>query len=490
VLATSLYLMDDRPLVIVSNRGPVRFMTAADGARIAKRGGGGLVTALSALTTQRPLTWVAAALSDEDAEVAAQGPYSDGNLRLHLVAHDREEYDRYYNVFANPTLWFVHHYLWGLATAPDVDRNIRLAWDAGYLPVNDRFAEAVADEVAGHSDQPLVMVHDYQLFMVPKLLRERTGRALIQHFTHIPWPMPDYWQVLPEDIRTAIHESLLHCDIVGLHTERYVRSFLACVDELTSGEVDWDNCTVRFQGREVQVRAYPISVDPGEFERLAATAEVQAQEPAILAARPEKMLLRVDRTDPSKNVVRGFRAFDLFLSQHLEWRGRVTMLALLDPSRPDIPEYAEYVGAIQRAAREVNDRWYMTGMWTPIDLRISDNFPQAVAAYQHYDVLLVNAIFDGMNLVAKEAPLLNTRDGVLILSENTGAHEELHPWALSVNPFDIQQQADAIYQALTMHAQERSERIEGLRAHVREHDIGRWIDSQLADLAALGPVEA
>jgi trehalose 6-phosphate synthase len=247
---------------------------------------------------------------------------------------------------------------------------------------------------------------------------------------------------------------------------------------------------VHFRGRDVLVRNYPISVDPDEFERVAASDAVRELEPSVEQARPEKMILRVDRTDPSKNVVRGVRAYDLFLSQHPEWRGRVTMLALLDPSRPEIPEYAEYVGAIQRAVREVNDRWYMTGMWTPIDLRISDNFEQAVAAYKHYDVLLVNAIFDGMNLVAKEAPLVNERDGVLVLSENAGAHEQLAPWALSVNPFDIQAQADAMYQALTMHATERHERIEGLREHVRTHDIGAWIDAQLNDLAALRPVEA
>jgi trehalose 6-phosphate synthase len=483
--------MEERPLLVVSNRGPIRFMEAPDGSRLAKRGGGGLVTALSALTTQRPLTWVASALSEGDAEVAAEGPYQDGNLRLRLVAHDREEYDRYYNVFANPTLWFIHHYLWGLSYAPAVDRNIRLAWDAGYQPVNERFAEAVASEIeAMQGETPLVMVHDYQLFLAPHSIRERCPDALIQHFTHIPWPMPDYWRILPAGIRTAIHESMLHCDIVGLHTTRYVRAFLHCCDELTDGEVDFVNCTVQFRGREVKVRSYPISVDPAEFERLAGTPEVRDLEASIEVARPEKMILRVDRTDPSKNVVRGLRAYDLFLSQHSEWRGRVTMLALLDPSRADIPEYAEYVGAIQRAVREVNDRWYMTGMWTPVDLRISDNFPQAVAAYRAYDVLLVNAIFDGMNLVAKEAPLVNERDGVLILSENAGSHEELAPWALSVNPFDIQQQADAIYQALTMHQTERRERIEGLRGHVRTHDITRWIDAQLSDLAELRPVEA
>ena len=210
-------------------------------------------------------------------------------------------------------------------------------------------------------------------------------------------------------------------------------------------------------------------------------------EPKVLEARPEKLILRVDRTDPSKNVVRGFSAFDLFLADHPEWAGRVTMLALLDPSRPEIPEYAEYVGAIQRAARAVNDRYY-TGDWMPIDLRISDNFPEAVAAYKHYDVLLVNAIFDGMNLIAKEAPLINERDGVLILSENTGAHVELGRFALTVNPFDIQATADAIHDALVMPEAERHERIEGIRNQVREHDIDRWIQDQLDDLAEVAGV--
>ena len=483
--------MEDRPLLIVSNRGPIRFMQGVDGSRIAKRGGGGLVTALSALTNQRALTWVASALSDDDLEVADEGPYVDGNLRLRLVAHDREEYDRYYNVFANPTLWFIQHYLWGLSYAPSVDRNIRLGWDAGYLPVNERFAEAVCAEIDALADgPPLVMVHDYQLYLVPQFIRERCPGAVIQHFTHIPWPQPDYWRVLPDDIRTQIHESLLACDIVGLHTERYVRAFLHCVDELTEGEVDFETHSVHFRGRTVSVRHYPISVDPAEFERIAGTEEVTSEEPSIEMARPERLILRVDRTDPSKNVVLGFRAYDLFLSEHPEWGGRVTMLALLEPSRPDIPEYAEYVGAVQRIAREINDRWYMTGMWTPIDLRIQDNFHAAVAAYKHYDVLLVNAIFDGMNLVAKEGPLVNERDGVLILSENAGAHAELKEWALCVNPFDLQEQADAMYRALTMHGAEKHERAEGLRAYVREHDIAGWLDAQLGDLAALRPIEA
>jgi trehalose 6-phosphate synthase len=208
---------------------------------------------------------------------------------------------------------------------------------------------------------------------------------------------------------------------------------------------------------------------------------VLAAEEAIAVARPEFLILRVDRTDPSKNVVRGFRAYELYLDAHPEMHERVQMLALLDPSRQDIPEYAEYLGAIQRAARTVNDRFQRNG-WVPLDLRIQDNFTQAVAAYKQFDVLLVNAIFDGMNLVAKEAPLVNTRDGVLILSENAGVHDELGEWALTVNPFDVSGQAEAIHEALTMAVAERRRRRAAIVAQVREHHIGRWIDAQLADV--------
>jgi trehalose 6-phosphate synthase len=208
---------------------------------------------------------------------------------------------------------------------------------------------------------------------------------------------------------------------------------------------------------------------------------VRAAEQALLRRRPERLVLRVDRTDPSKNVVRGFRAFELFLDDHPEFHRRVAMLALLDPSRQDIPEYAEYLGAIQREARRVNDRFAPSG-WTPIDLQIADDFPGSVAAYKQYDVLLVNAIFDGLNLIAKEAPLVNTRDGVLVLSENTGAHDELGEFAITVNPFDVAGQAAAINEALELGESERRRRIEGIRERVRTHDLGAWLETELAAL--------
>jgi trehalose 6-phosphate synthase len=238
-------------------------------------------------------------------------------------------------------------------------------------------------------------------------------------------------------------------------------------------------------GRTVRVRAYPISIDTEEFDELARSPAVEQASAELFADPPERVVLRVDRTDPSKNVVRGFHAFDRFLDQQPRWRGRVRMLALLDPSRQEIPEYAEYLGAIQRAAREVGERWADEHGNPAIDLRIHDNFPEVVAAYRCYDVLLVNALYDGMNLVAKEAPLVNARDGVVILSENAGAHAELGRHALSVNPFDVQEQADAIARALEMPLVERSRRATAIREHVRRNDVHRWIERQFDDLDAL-----
>jgi trehalose 6-phosphate synthase len=286
-------------------------------------------------------------------------------------------------------------------------------------------------------------------------------------------------------MREAIGRGLLACDVVGLHVEGYVSEFLAFCESLPGTTVDWQRRCVSANGRETLVRAYPISVDADEFDGLAHSPAVQEAEQALLAERPERLILRVDRTDPSKNIVRGLKAFDRLLEEHPEWRERVRFLVLLDPSRLEVPEYADYLAAIQRAARAIGERWAAADGTPAIELRIHDNFPEAVAAYRQYDVLLVNALADGMNLIAKEAPLVNARDGVLVLSENVGAHDELGPYAISVNPFDIQGQADALARALEMPVEERAERALALREQVREHDVRAWLTHQLADLDAL-----
>jgi trehalose 6-phosphate synthase len=480
-------MADRRKLIVASNRAPVSYRLD-DGQRVARRGGGGLVTGLRSLVRQHDVTWVASAMTEEDRNVAAEAggeafeeTAHDGSpYRLRFVVSDPAAYDWYYNVVANPTLWFIQHYLWDLAYEPAFDQGLHHAWEEGYVRVNEQFAVAILSELE-REPEATVFLHDYHLYLAPYFVRREAPDALLAHFIHIPWPQQDLWRVLPEPIRRAVHEGLLGNDIVSFHARRWSRNFVRSCADFVGVEVDQAEGSLVYGDRHVLVRNHPISIDPAEFDELAESEQVRAAEDELVARRPEKLILRVDRTDLSKNIVRGFRAFEAYLDAHPEMHGRVTMLARLDPSRQDIPDYAEYLAAIQRAARSVNDRFQLEG-WIPIELHVEDDFVKSVAAYKQYDVLLVNAIFDGLNLVAKEAPLVNERDGVLILSENTGAHEELGQWALTVNPFDVSEQAAAIHDALEMPADERRARIEAIRAQVRKHDLTAWIGAQLEDL--------
>jgi trehalose 6-phosphate synthase len=445
-----------RPLVLVSNRGPVSYDRDPGGRRVERRGGGGLATALRGLREQHDVTWIASALSDEDRVVAAEGG-SD----VVLIAHDPVAYDRYYNQVANPLLWFTQHSLWSLSSTPNVGRDTHEAWHEGYAAVNRAFAGAVVDQLDNRPDA-IVFFQDYHLYLAPRMVRNARPDALLAHFVHVPWPHD--WSALPPELRAAVYDGLLANDVVCFHTARWAHNFA-------------DGCG---DPGATRITHHPLSADAAEFDALRASDEVLEQEARIAAERPEKLVVRVDRTDPSKNVVRGFQAFALFLDEHPEWHGRVGMLALLDPSRQAIAEYAHYLEAIEREAAAVNERFGREG-WLPVDLQVADNFPQSIAAYKQYDVLLVNAVYDGLNLVAKEGPLVNARDGVLLLSENAGAHEELGEWAISVNPFDVAGQADALHAALTMNAAERHRRAEGLAAQVRTHDLAAWTRAQLAD---------
>jgi trehalose 6-phosphate synthase len=457
-----------RKLIVVSNRGPVTF--TPDGS--ARRSSGGLATALRSLLQYHDVTWIASAATEGELLVAGNTLdqlAEDGSpYRLHLVPHDPQAYDWFYNVVANPMLWFIHHSLWQLAYTPRIDAAFHRAWSEGYEVVNANFAAAVVAELE-REPEAAVFFHDYHLYLTPRLVREQRPGAALMHFVHVPWPQPDYWRVLPRELRCAVHEGLMANDVVGFHTDRWRSNFIYSARELLGEDVTRKTVTAA------------ISVDPAEFDEVAGSEAVLAAEREIVARRPERLVVRVDRTDPSKNIVRGFRAFELFLAAHPELHRRVGMLALLDPSRQDIPEYEEYLGAIEREARRVNDRFQQSA-WTPIDLQIADDFPRSIAAYKQFDVLLVNAIFDGMNLVAKEAPLVNTRDGVVVLSENTGAHAELGEWVLTVNPFDVEAQAEAIHEALSLDVGERRQRLDAIRTHVREHDVNAWLEVQLAAL--------
>ncbi len=472
-----------RKLIVVSNRGPISY-GRENGERVARRGGGGLVTALRGLISHHDVTWIASAISDEDrlasVETIDETARDGSPLRLRLIAHEESEYDWFYNVISNPILWFLQHYLWELAYTPAIDHAVRHAWEQGYVRVNRGFAEAVLEELEAEPDAT-VLFHDYHLYLAPRFVREAAPDAMLSHFVHIPWPQPDYWRILPADMRLAIHDGLLANDVVGFHSNRWRLAFLRCAVDMLGAEGNFGLWTADYLERRTQVVASPISIDPEEFDELASSEAVLEAEREIVERRTERLIVRVDRTDPSKNIVRGFRAFELYLEAHPEMHERVSLLALLDPSRQDIPEYSEYLGATQREARRVNDRFQSEG-WVPIDLQIEDDFPGSVAAYKQFDVLFVNAIFDGLNLVSKEAPLVNTRNGVVVLSENAGSAEELADWAVMVNPFDVAAQAEALHEALELPVPERRRRLEAIQAYVREHDVARWLAAQLDEL--------
>jgi len=429
-------------------------------------------------------------MTEEDRAVAAEHEGSfveetaDGaSYRLRLVAHDPAAYERFYNVLANPTLWFVQHYLWGLGSAPDFGPELHEAWSEGYVPVNEGLAAAAVEEL-DREPEAAVLFHDYHLYLAPRLVREARPDVVTSHFVHIPWPEPDYWHALPPELRVAVHEGLLANDVVGFHTERWRRAFLLSAERLLGAQVDRESGTVGHRGRTIRTAARPISVDPAEFDRLRDDPGVLEREAALVARRPEQLVLRVDRTDPSKNIVRGFHAFGLLLGRHPELHGRVAMVALLAPSRQDIPEYAEYVRDVETAARDVNERFGRDD-WQPVELDVADDFLRSVAGYKQFDVLFVNPVFDGLNLVTKEAFLVNRQDGALVLSENAGVHEELGEWAITVNPIDVSGQAEALYEALTLESGERHRRADAIREHVRTHDIQKWVDGQLLDLDAV-----
>ncbi len=476
--------MSAPPLVLVSNRGPVTYQE--DGS--VKRGGGGLVTALTGLASHREATWIASTMTEQDAEKARAedgrafsiAAPDGGTFNVRLVESDPNAYDRFYNIFANPMLWFIQHYLWDQSNAPDIRRHEVEAFEFGYNVVNEDLATAVLDEIDG-VEEPVVMVHDYHLYTLPAMVRRARPDVFLHHFIHIPWTQSDAWKVLPAGIREEIFTGLLANDIIGFHTKSYRRNFLQCCVDLMGLQVDMDRGVVFVDDREVWVRAYPLPIDYEATRALAERDRVHEFETKLLARRRDFSILRVDRADLSKNILRGFTGFDIFLEQHPEYLERITFTAQLMPSRTDVAEYAEYLERIEALVAVVNHR-HGTTDWMPIDLKLRDDLEEAVASYKHYDVIMVNAMFDGMNLVAKEAALVNSRDGVSILSENTGAHEELGEFALTVNPFDVQELADSIHAALKMPAQERARRASSLKEVLVSRDPGDWIDEQVRDI--------
>jgi trehalose 6-phosphate synthase len=489
-------VLGDKRLILVSNRGPIEYRAGGgDGhENQACYGSGGVAVALSAAARYAPVAWVASAMTEADRQVAQK---SEGNTvggdggedpwRLRFVVAPGGVYERYYNLMSNPVLWFLQHSLWKRLERPSLWRDIQEAWEQGYVPVNRRFADSVLAELRMADTAPCVMFHDYHLYLAPLYVRAQAPEAILTHFIHIPWPPPETWQQLPWDVTEDICRGLLANDVVSFQTADAASNFLAtCRGFVARAEIRFgpDGASVRLGSHLTMVRHHPISVDVAELRRRMASPEVEACRHKLSPLRGRYTIVRVDRVDPSKNIVAGFEALDLLLQRHPELVGQLKFLALLIPSRIGIPEYRRYTAEILAAIRNINSR-YQRADWRPIELLYENNYPQALAAMSLYDVLLVNSLADGMNLVSKEGPTVNERDGVLVLSRGAGSHAELGEHALSVDPTDVAGTAEALASALFMPEAERRARADRLRQTIERNDLSVWLRSQLEDVRSI-----
>jgi trehalose 6-phosphate synthase len=469
-------------LVVASNRGPVSWHHDDDGEPVAKRGFGGLVTALGGALQQEPGTWVSVALSGPDRQLAARHggkaftvDADDAVYRLRLVDAG-ERYEPYYNQVGNRLLWFTLHGMWGEPFEP---RGLgwRAPWEDAYVPVNELVADAVAEAAANGAE---VYLQDYHLTMAPRIVREQLPRAPILHYLHTPWPEPSYLRRLPDPIAHDLLRALLAADVVGLSSPRWARAFRQCAHEVLGAAIDGE--AIEYQGRRTTIADFVLGVDPQD---LAATAAGDAARAAAERLADEldgrRLILRVDRTDLSKNILRGLLAYELLLERHPEHRGRVWHYCHLNPSRQGVPEYRDYLAACLDAAARVQERFGEDCL----RVFVGDDHPMAVAALQRFDVLVANPVTDGTNLVVKEGAVLNERAGVIVLSRTAGAADVLGVGSVPVNPYDVEELADAMHRALRMPADERTERAERMRRAACAGSPTEWFNAQRQVLRAV-----
>ena len=451
-------------MIVVSHRGPYRFEANGDGSYASERGAGGVASALGAVIekSDHDVTWIAAALSEDDVSAAKSGSLDDLDIDLRLVALDPELHAMHYDFVSNGVLWFLFHDMFDRIRRPRFDNRFREAWDA-YRTVNNAFADATAEAAA---DGEVVLVNDYQLSLVGARLRDLRPDLRIAHFTHTPFCGPDDMRVLPSYASEELCAALAR-NAAGFHTARWARSY-----HQTARDVLGRKATI------APTFAASLGPDVSALEVVADGPEAHAAARALDDAVGDRLVVaRSDRIEPSKNIVRGFLAYDRLLEARPGLHGRAVFVAMLYPSRQTMPEYLAYANEIEQVVARVNDRW-ATRDWTPILLDERDDFPRSIAAMQRYDVLLVNPIKDGLNLVAKEGPAVNRRDGVLCLSREAGADEELRTAAITVHPYDLEQCAGVLDDALSMPLDERATRATKLRTLATMRSPADW----LADL--------
>lgn len=472
--------MGTAPLIVASNRGPLSIVAVYDGEDEVRRGGGGLVSGMQAALSATPdAVWICAALNERErfiarrstrlSEVPVVADALAGDFDVRMLPIDVQTFRQAYNGISNATLWFLLHMLYEPARTPIFDQAWRRQW-AGYVRYNRAFAEAIAAEAA---EGATVMVQDYHLLLAPRMLRELRPDVRISHFTHTPWAPPEYFRMLPDDVAHDLLQGLLGAHLVGFHTRRWADLFADCCHSLLG----------RRPGPGLEV--FPLSTDADELRERAHQRDVNRALRGLRDTVDERKIIgRVDRAELSKNVLRGLLAFRELLRTHSEWRDRVVHVVYNYPSREDLPEYREYTAAVERLAREIDDE-FGTDDWAPLLLEIGDDYPGSLAALRLSDVIFVNSVRDGMNLVVLEGIVLSERDPAVVLTRDAGAAETLGDDAALINPFDVTQSATALHEALTMPDDERLARAQRLRKKAVSLPPVPWFQAQLDALARL-----
>jgi trehalose 6-phosphate synthase len=482
----------DWHIIIASNRGPVKHFKNQQGEIVQQKGSGGLITGLSGIVQYVDATWISCAQSPEDISFS-EGDISlvnnQSTMRVKFINPTPSAYDEYYNIISNPLLWFLQHAMWNIPSEPVIDRVTWDAWENGYLVVNQLFADEITKLVKKTSKKTLVMIQDYQLYMTARYISDQFPRKempSILHFIHVPWPGPDYWSILPPTMRQGILDSLCAVDLLGFQTKEDSLNFIRTIEShLPRAYVKYKRSRIWYRNHASHVRDFPISIDVNSLVALVDDDEVHEHKQIIEEITTGmRLILRVDRIDPSKNIIRGFKAFKELLILHPEYKEKIVFLALLVPSRRGVDEYKDYLDKIMATIGQINAE-FGSSHWEPIRILVGEDYKRAIAALQLYDVLLVNAVADGMNLVAKEGPIVNQRNGVLVLSERAGASQQLAQGGIIISPCDIYATAEAIHQGLTMELEGKQKWATTLRRSIENEDIYCWLINQLQEVIKL-----
>ncbi|GAC1433399.1 MAG: glycosyltransferase family 20 protein [Ktedonobacteraceae bacterium] len=494
ISATPPQLLHAHRLIIASNRGPVEFQLSQDKTLKPRRGAGGMVTALIDAGNRMEVTWVAMTMTEGDRIAVKEAQQNGGILHspirgqkmdLRYVAIPKSAYRKHYEKISNELLWFLQHYLYDPTQEAASADQLQDAWKAGYRVANQAIADEVNAEIDRDATPPVVMLHDYHLYLAPAMIRKVHPKIIMQQFIHIPWPDVRCWHFLPSNIAQDIYTGLIGNDIIGFQTDRDARNFLEGARTLLDdAEVDFEEGTVCWQGRCTLARAYPISISVTEERRVVNSVAGKRAAEKIQPLLREHTIMRVDRIEPTKNILRGFQAYDKLLETHPELHGKVTFLAFLVPSRQTVPIYRRYSADVMDAMQTINQK-YGTKDWIPIHDFCDNDRIRALAAMQYYDVLLVNPIIDGMNLVAKEGPVVNQRDGVLVLSRTAGAFQQLAKGSIPTSPTDVNETAQALYKAVTLSKEERHSKWTLARQAVERSDLNMWLTKQISDINTL-----